>query len=138
MHRTLKAEATRPAGQSQLQQQEHFDDFKQSYNCERPHEALEMKTPHSFYVPSKRTLEEAQKALTYPLHDLARAVNDQGMLKLEGRRCFIGRAVRGQTVGIRDLGNHLHLISLGPFELGYANMKTEHFTLDNPLDCQEE
>ena len=138
MHRTLKAEATRPSGQCQLQQQERFDEFKQSYNFDRPHEALDMKTPDSLYARSKRTLEEAQKALTYPLHDLTRIVGNQGMLKLEGGRCFIGSAIRGHVVGLRELGNGVHLVSLGPFDLGYVNMNTEKFTLDNPFDSQEE
>src|SRR5262249_48067699 len=37
MHRTLKAETTRPAGASLLQQQERFDSFRREYNQERPH-----------------------------------------------------------------------------------------------------
>jgi len=39
MHRTLKAETTRPAAATFLQQQERFDRFVHEYNTERPHEA---------------------------------------------------------------------------------------------------
>lgn len=39
MHRTLKAETTKPPGQTMLQQQETFDQFRQYYNYERPHKA---------------------------------------------------------------------------------------------------
>jgi integrase-like protein len=52
MHRTLKIEATRPAGSNFLQQQAKFDAFVREFNCERPHEALEMKYPADFYKPS--------------------------------------------------------------------------------------
>jgi transposase InsO family protein len=37
MHRTLKAETTRPAGQNSLQQQARFDAFVSEFNEERPH-----------------------------------------------------------------------------------------------------
>src|SRR5262249_61215231 len=43
IHRTLKAETTRPAGANILQQQARFDDFVKEFNQERPHEALAMK-----------------------------------------------------------------------------------------------
>jgi len=51
MHRTLKMEATRPAGSNFLQQQAKFDVFVQEFNNERPHEALEMKCPADIYKP---------------------------------------------------------------------------------------
>src|SRR6202047_757893 len=38
MHRTLKVEATRPAGSNFLQQQAKFDAFVEEINNERPHE----------------------------------------------------------------------------------------------------
>jgi hypothetical protein len=38
MHRTLKIEATRPAGSNFLQQQAKFDAFVREFNYERPHE----------------------------------------------------------------------------------------------------
>jgi transposase InsO family protein len=45
MHRTLKMEATRPAGCNFLQQQAKFDAFVQDFNNQRPHEALDMQYP---------------------------------------------------------------------------------------------
>jgi transposase InsO family protein len=138
MHRTLKAETTRPAGQNQLQQQERFDDFKERFNQDRPHEALEMKTPASIYTASKRTLVEAQKELCYPMHDFTRLVSPGGTLKINGQKYFIGSAIRGHQVGVRNLSEGLHLISLGPFDLGYMNLKTHKFTIENPLTAQEE
>ncbi|OFZ19426.1 MAG: hypothetical protein A2X94_13895 [Bdellovibrionales bacterium GWB1_55_8] len=51
MHLTLKLETTRPAAGNLLQQQEKFDNFRDMFNGERPHEALEMKVPADFYSP---------------------------------------------------------------------------------------
>jgi transposase InsO family protein len=52
MHRTLKLEATRPAGSNFLQQQAKFDAFIHDLNHERPHEALDMKYPGEVYKTS--------------------------------------------------------------------------------------
>src|SRR6201993_4679409 len=45
MHLTLKKETTKPAGQNFLQQQARFADFIDSYNNDRPHQALNMSYP---------------------------------------------------------------------------------------------
>src|SRR3954470_4382003 len=45
MHRTLKAEATKPAAANVLQQQARFDTFVTRYNHDRPHQALGMNVP---------------------------------------------------------------------------------------------
>jgi transposase InsO family protein len=66
MHRTLKAETTRPAGSNSLQQQARFDAFISEFNDERPHEAIEMKTPAEVYTPSSRAYEGLPE-LEYPL-----------------------------------------------------------------------
>jgi transposase InsO family protein len=54
MHLTLKKETTRPPGMNMLQQQERFDAFKEEFNTERPHEALNMRSPAEIYTPSLR------------------------------------------------------------------------------------
>ena len=48
-HRTLKAEATRPAAGNLATPQRRFDRFREEYNLERPHEALDQETPASVY-----------------------------------------------------------------------------------------
>jgi hypothetical protein len=45
MHRTLTAEATKPAAPNVLQQQARFDPFMTRDNAEWPHQALAMKVP---------------------------------------------------------------------------------------------
>ncbi|MFA7608231.1 MAG: integrase core domain-containing protein [Rhodocyclaceae bacterium] len=51
MHRTLKAETTRPPGMNVLQQQVRFDAFMSEFNEERPHEAIDMRVPAERYTP---------------------------------------------------------------------------------------
>lgn len=68
MHLTLKKEATKPASDNFLQQQERFDRFIDEFNFERPHQALGMKTPGEIYSSSPRPY-EGVKDLRYPFHD---------------------------------------------------------------------
>ncbi|WP_299881241.1 integrase core domain-containing protein [uncultured Cocleimonas sp.] len=49
MHKTLKAETTKPASYDQRTQQKCFDDFLQEYNDERSREALDRMWPSEVY-----------------------------------------------------------------------------------------
>jgi transposase InsO family protein len=141
MHRTLKAEATRPAGKNFLQQQEKFDDFRVRYNEERPHEALGMKAPSDMYEKSKRTLVEAQRADHYLFHDFTKRVSMCGAFRLTPtKQCFIGRSLRDLHLGFRELGQSVLLVSLGPFDIGYVDARKPipQFTVDHPLEEEAE
>ncbi len=54
LHRTLKAETTKPPRQHLRAQQRAFDVFRAQYNEERPHEALAQQTPASCFALSPR------------------------------------------------------------------------------------
>lgn len=45
MHRTLKAEATRPAAGNLAAQQRKFNRFREEYNQERPHNEMDSPAP---------------------------------------------------------------------------------------------
>ena len=68
MHLTLKRETTKPAGDKILQQQARFDDFVSEFNTQRPHEALDMKTPAERYRPSAKPY-RGLPDIDYPFHD---------------------------------------------------------------------
>ena len=67
MHKTLKAEATRPPGADLQAQQRKFDRWRREFNDERPHESLGQVSPVSLYTPSTRPL---PKKLEHPLFRL--------------------------------------------------------------------
>ena len=52
MHKTLKAETTRPPAGNLSAQQARFNRFRREFNEERPHEALGQETPESVYERS--------------------------------------------------------------------------------------
>jgi hypothetical protein len=125
LHLTLAQDTTRPAAPSLLQQQERFDAFRERYNTERPHEALEMKTPASVYVPSSRHYEPALalEPIAYPLHDLTAHVYSDGraFVKPLNRRVHIGTSFAGENVGLREAVPGTWRVSFLDYELGYLD-----------------
>lgn len=118
MHLTLKLETTRPAADNFLQQQEKFDKFRDVFNSERPHEALDMKVPADFYKSSGRPFPKELPELQYPLHDSTKMVGGNGTMKF-GRFAFhLGEALSYQTVGIREEDAGLWRISFMDLDLG--------------------
>lgn len=128
MHRTLKAETTRPAAKSMLAQQERFDRFSQIFNEDRPHEALGQTPPARHYAPSSRAY--AVTHPTYPFHDEVRVVRSSGHVYFGGgpktrANVFIGSALAGLQVGLRELDDHRWLLSYAGIDLGVCDLTTK-------------
>src|SRR5262249_49992899 len=95
-HRTLTAEVLRFLEPDNLAIcQQHFDQWRDVYNTERPHEALGMKVPATRYQPSLRPYPEQLPTIEYGPTDLVRKVRGQGHIKYKGREIHIGRAFAG-------------------------------------------
>ncbi|HEV8573948.1 MAG TPA: integrase core domain-containing protein, partial [Dehalococcoidia bacterium] len=92
MHRTLKAETTRPAAGSLAAQQRRFNDFRDEFNQERPHEALDQQTPASCYVPSTRAMPATLPPLVYPDRFEVRYVSANGGIRWNRRFVTIAEA----------------------------------------------
>jgi hypothetical protein len=107
MHRTLKAETSKPAEATFEKQQRRFDDFQFEYNCERPHESLNGKPPVSFYQPSIRRVPSKILLPEYPSSFIVRKVRNHGEIKLNGCRFFISEVLSGDYVGIEFLQENL-------------------------------
>ena len=121
MHRTLKAETTRPARTNLLQQQERFDDWQQEFNHERPHEALAMKRPAEVFAASPNAMPEQLPELAYPLHDDTLRVSNWGDINIAGLGPVrLTRALAGQHVGIREEVDGQWLVTFASLDLGYA------------------
>jgi transposase InsO family protein len=119
MHRTLKAETTRPARANLLQQQERFDEWVHTFNCERPHEALGMKRPMDVHVDSARALPTVLPELTYPTHDDVVRVTRSGQIYVPRiGTVSLNIALTGQDVGIREESDGRWLVTFGSLDLG--------------------
>jgi putative transposase len=85
MHRTLKAETTRPAAGNLAAQQRRVNRFRGEFNHERPHEALDQQTPSACYAPSPRPMPDRLPPLEYPDRFEVRYVSANGGIRWNSR-----------------------------------------------------
>jgi len=125
MHRTLKAETTRPARRNLLQQQERFDEWRVEFNTVRPHEALGMRPPAEVYRPSLRACPRTLPELSYLEHDDVLEVSRFGRIRIAGvGLVHITKALAGQPVGIREAHDGRWLVTFVTLDLGYVDPRT--------------
>lgn len=100
---TLGAEILRPWQYPDLASCQHaFDDWRQIYNLERPHEALDDAVPADRYQFSPRPFPEDLPPLLYPERAVMRSVIGTGQINYQGRRYFVGEALIGERVGLLE------------------------------------
>ena len=133
MHLTLKREATRPAGFNSLQQQARFDAFRNEFNAERPHQALDMQRPADRYSPSPRPYQGLPE-IAYPLHDREVLVTACGRICMHRKRVNISTVLAGQKLGIKEVDEGIWLVSFLDYDLGYIDLEQKTLQpLDNPF-----
>lgn len=124
LHRTLKAEVLK---------QHSFNDFptcqiclsawQDTYNHIRPHEALDLDTPSSHYVPSQRPFPEKLPPIEYHSSDWVRNVHDGGRISFRRKRFRVGRAFEGFPVAVRETHKD------GVFDVYFCDQKIRTISL---------
>ncbi len=101
-HRSLKAEVLQGRRFRDLAQcQRAFDHWRDVYNLERPHEALEMAVPASRYQPSPHSFPESLPPIEYGPDDRVRKVQQGGFVSFMGNKLRLPKAFRGYPVAFR-------------------------------------
>jgi transposase InsO family protein len=121
MHRTLKAETTRPPAGNLQAQQRKFNRFQSEYNTERPHEALDMQTPLALYSPSPREMPNRLAPLEYPDRFEVRYVSGNGGVRWNGRWLCVSIVCVGEYIGFEEIDDGLWIVYFGPVKLGRFN-----------------
>jgi transposase InsO family protein len=121
MHRTLKAETTRPPAGSLRAQQRKFNCFRSEYNAERPHEALDMQTPQQLYTPSPRPMPNRPAPLEYPDRFELRYVSGNGGVRWNGHWVNVSVVCIGEYVGFEEIDDGIWNVYFGPLKLGRFN-----------------
>jgi len=101
-HRTLQVEVLE--GRSDWDHcgvQTRFDQWRQVYNQQRPHQALGMAVPASRYQVSARSFPEALPAIDYGCDAIVRKVQDHGRISFHQRIFRLSKAFRGYPVALR-------------------------------------
>lgn len=113
MHRTLKAETTRPPAADLAAQQRCFDEFRQCFNHERPHETLGQRPPGEFYQASQRPYPEMLPEVEYPGHYEVRRVKRGGEIKWRGDVVFVSKVLHGESVGLEEVDDGVWSVYFG-------------------------
>jgi transposase InsO family protein len=118
MHRTLKAQTSRPPAADACAQQIRFDAFRRHYNEQRPHEALGQRPPHDIYTPSPRVMPDRVEEPWYDADHQVRRVRPPGTIKWKGEQVFISEALIGELIGIAELETEDHVVRFCDRDIG--------------------
>jgi transposase InsO family protein len=142
MHRTLKAETSKPPAATARAQQTRFDKFRLRFNEERPHEALDQTQPSKHWTPSPRIFQTRLEDPWYDADHQVRRVRTDGTIRWKGEMVFIGEALHGQTIGLCEQDNGVQLVRFMHRELGVlrTDLKFQSFApprarFDRQADC---
>ena len=125
MHRTLKAETTRPPGANHDAQQRRFDTFREEFNHVRPHDGIDGRRPAELLQPCRRPYPERLPAVEYPAHYETRSVRVRGEIKWQGQFLFLSETLIGERVGLVEIDDGIWSIYFGMIELGRYDERTK-------------
>jgi hypothetical protein len=120
MHRDLKRETASPPATSLAAQQRRFDQFRARFNQERPHEALEQRTPHEFYDISSRHLPEPWwgKDFEYDMEAEALRVSKDGAIATHRGAFFLSTTLTHELIEIDWYQANRARVMFGTLKLG--------------------
>lgn len=126
-HRTLVVEALQGRQLTALDDcQRVFDEFRRTYNEQRPHEALALETPASRYSISPTPYPEVLPPIEYLDTDIVRVGTKSGMISYQSRFFSVGRAFAGESLALRPTNKD------GVFEVYYCTEPITRIDLTQP------
>jgi transposase InsO family protein len=107
-HRTLNAEVLAlHCFRDLVETQRAFDVWREVYNFQRPHEALDQEVPASRYRPSTRLMPDLLPEPEYDSGEIVRTVSaTKAYVSFKGRMWKVPQAFRGERLAIRPTAAH--------------------------------
>ena len=127
-HLTLLGDAASPPAASLAAQAARFGLFQRIYNEERPHQALDGRTPNDVHHLSPRRYEGVLREPAYGDEHKVRRVHPNGDIKWRGGRVYINHALAGEPVGLAETHDGAFAVSFGPIDLGIIDHRGERLT----------
>jgi transposase InsO family protein len=124
MHLTLKQETAMPPKGSVLAQQRAFNIFRDEYNTDRPHEALDGRVPAELYTPSPRPYPNRLPKPEYPGHFEVRKVRSDGCIKWKKQLLFLAETLGGEQIGLEQVDERRWRILFFDMELALLDDPT--------------
>ena len=125
LHRTMDIEVLslwRPRDLADAQRA--FDEWREIYNHQRPHEALGQEVPAKRYRPSLRPMPEKLAEPEYDEGDIVRRVGTtKAYIQFKGRQWPVGQAFFGERLAIRPRGADGHYgVFFGAFKVASIDL----------------
>lgn len=118
-HLTLKQDTAAPPKDTLALQIQAMSQFQHEYNFERPHEALNMRTPGDCYRASSRTWDGILRSPEYDTREMqVRKVCQSGCIWLRQQEHYIGQTLTGEYVALKTNENDELELFYGPVYLG--------------------
>lgn len=136
MHRTLKQETASPPEANRRKQQIRFDQFRQEYNQQRPHQGLGQQPPAQFYQPSPRTYPMRLPEVTYPADWTLRRVSPGGQIRWASQYVFVAHPLNGETVGLEPIDDRKWRVWFSFHEVGILD--TDKLLISRPAAKKKE
>ncbi len=127
MHKDIRDELECHAEEDLVKQQAAFDIWRNTFNQERPHESLSMKTPAEVYCNSPRIYEKTPADIQYEGMQ-SRRVQTTGMIRFNGSQIMISRALSGWSVGLKTQGDGTYEVYFAGLRLGEIDSSNDSFS----------
>jgi transposase InsO family protein len=133
-HRTMKDELLKYTVIADLSHaQQCFDAWRQEYNYERPHNALNLDVPAKRYKESNRLLPAIVKEPEYDTGSVTRKVNCKGYISISKHRYYLSESFIGRYIRLLHTEDESLLkLCYGNFEIAKINLK-EHEILSRKI-----
>lgn len=114
----------------ELQAQRAFSAYRDFYNNQRPHYALDMEVPAKRYTPSCRQYPDRIAPWEYPPECQLCKVKETGFFSYKGQGYFLSEAFSGKTIAVRDshLPGQITLL-FRQFRIGRIDVEKRAYTL---------
>jgi transposase InsO family protein len=125
-HRSLKEEVLKYHQFSSLKNaQVRFDEWKELYNNQRPHEGIGLLCPKDRYKPSPRIYPEKLPEIEYSLGEELKKVGLRGTIYFKGKHYFAGQHLAGEYVAIKEIENGIYDIYFCKTKIQRLNLKEQ-------------
>jgi putative transposase len=88
------------------------------FNKERPHEALDLQTPASLYIPSSREMPSKLPPLIYPDRLEVRYVSADGSISWNSGWLYVSSVCSGEYVGLEEFDDGFWSVYFGTLKFG--------------------
>src|SRR5450759_5356805 len=138
MHRTMKEETATPPQANRRAQQRTMDEFRREYNEERPHEALDMRTPSACYTSSSRPYPARVHEPEYGGALAVRKVRECGVFTWKHENVFLSKTLSGERVGLLPIDERYYRVYFAAFPLARFDSQKRQIERLRPEDREQE